>query len=153
MGLQSYGCCVTPQNSCCARTKHRTHLCPSWWTAKDGRECVSGSCALSVRFLLPSLFFTSTRNKIKEKKIIIYSFFFKRRSRKFCSKKENTAHSPPSEKSFRWNGKETNTEQPFSDDNFLLPNALKEKDYTPNLWSLREQEHLEDFPSAVERGE
>lgn len=46
-----------------------------------------------------------------------------------------------------------NTKQSFSDDNFLLPNALKEKDYTPNLQSLWEQKHSEDFPSAVEQGE
>lgn len=42
--------------------------------------------------------------------------------------------------------------QSFSGDNFLLLNALKEKDYTPNLPSLWEQKYLEDFPSAAEQG-
>lgn len=40
--------------------------------------------------------------------------------------KENPAYSPALE-----NGEETDTKQPFSNDNLILPNALKGKDLHP----------------------
>lgn len=107
---------------------------PSWQTGKNLRECGSGSCALSVQAWRDSFYCQVSLSPALEMK----------------SKRENknTAYSPLQNR-VEW--KKTNFKQTFSNDNFLLPNALKGKDYIPNLLSLWEQEQLNKENKIIRR--